>query len=267
MVSIFYTVLYNPLFNTLMYLYGVFGNDLGIAIIVLTLAIKILLFAPSLSSIKAQKALQETQPKLEAIKKKYQNDKEELGKQLMKFYKENKVNPFSSCLPLLIQLPILIALYRVFFGGLSTDPTTGYLMADQLQHLYGPLREMYSNTAIHTQFLGFVDLAKKGNYVLAILSGLAQFFTSRMMSRKKPAPVKTPGAKDENMTAAINKQMLYFLPIITIVFGIQFPAGVTLYWLVSTLFTFLQQLYFFRKKNNNTPKQGPIDVVPMESKN
>lgn len=244
--QLFNTTLYEPLFNTLIWIYHVLPlKDLGIAIILLTLVIKLALFWPSLSALKAQKKLQDTQPKIDELKKKYEGNKEELGRQLMGFYKTNKVNPFSSCLPLLIQLPILIALYKVFFGGLSTDPVTGILAADQVNHLYGWLRDVYAMTPINTTFLWFVDLAKTHNVYLAVLAGAAQFWQARMLSVKR-AKLKVPGAKDEDLAAAMNKQMLYILPVVTVVFGYQFPAGVTLYWLATTAFTAVQQLYFLK---------------------
>lgn len=249
MGEIFNTILFEPLFNALIGLYHILPfKDLGVAIILLTIAIKLLLYSPTQASIKAQKSMQEMQPKLEELKKKYGNDKEELGRQLMNFYKVHKVNPLSSCLPLLIQLPILIALYRVFFGGLSTDPATGVLAANQVEHLYDGLQTIYATTPIHTIFLGIVDLAKSGNVVLAVLAGGAQFFQSRMMMRRRP-PVASKGAKDEDMTARINQQMMYFLPIITVIFGYQFPSGLTLYWLATTLFMILQQWLAFRHTN------------------
>lgn len=250
MIELYNTFLYEPIFNALIFLYHVIpGQDMGVAIILLTLVIKIALFWPSLSTLKGQKKLQDTQPKIEALRKKYKDNKEELGRQLMSFYKDNKVNPFSSCLPLLIQLPILLALYKAFFQGLHVEPDTGILIAEQVGHLYGWLQVIYSSTAINTTAFGFLDLAATHNIVLAVLAGAAAFFQARTMQSKRAA-VKTEGAKDENTAAAISKQMTYFLPIITVVFGYQFPAGVTLYWLVSTLFSLGQQLYFFRVRQS-----------------
>ncbi len=252
MTEIFNTVLYEPLLNGLIYIYHYFPwHDIGLAIIILTIIIKLILFWPSLSALKAQKSLQDVQPKMEEIKRKYKDNKEEMGRQLMSFYKVNKVNPFSSCLPLLIQLPILLALYRVFFRGLSLDPQTGFLAAEQVGHLYGYLRDIYSQTVLNTTFLGLVDMAKNHNIILAVLAGLAQFFQTKTLSRKK-AVVQTKGSRDENLAAMMNKQMLYVMPVITIVFGYQFPAGVTLYWLTNTLFTLGQQLYFFNYKKKLT---------------
>lgn len=248
MIQFYNTFLYEPIFNALIYLYHVLpGNDLGVAIIVLTLLIKVILFWPSLSALKSQKKLQDTQPKIEAIRKKYKDNKEELGKQLMAFYKENNVNPFSSCLPLIIQLPILIALYNAFLHGLQIDPTTHLLTGDQLQHLYGWLSTTYSSQPIDTTMFNLIDLGAKHNIVLAALSGVAAFYQTKTMQAKR-VNVKTEGSKDEDTAALLNKQMMYLLPIFTIVFGYQFPAGVTLYWLVSTLFSLAQQLYFLRIK-------------------
>lgn len=246
MIELFNTVLYEPILNALMFLVNIIpGNDLGLAIILLTITIKIVLFWPSLSAIKSQRALQETQPKLEALKKKYKDDKEELSKQLMKFYKENKVNPLSSCLPMLIQLPILFAVYRVFWTGLSTDPQTGTLITEQLEHLYAPIRAMFEARVIDTTFFGLIDLSKTGNYVLAVLAGAFQFVQSKMLMQKSPPKVK--GAKDEGMAVAMNKQMTYFFPLITIYIGVKLPAGLALYWIVNTLFAIGQQ-YFILKK-------------------
>lgn len=246
MIELYNTVLYEPIFNALIFLYHVVpGRDMGVAIILLTIFIKIILFWPSLSTLKSQKKLQDTQPHIEALRKKYKDDREELGRQLMAFYKENKVNPFSSCLPLLIQLPVLLALYQAFFKGLHVDPATGLLAADQVAHLYGWLQTTYIATPLHTVAFGFLNLAETHNIILALLAGAAAFYQAKTMQAKR-AEVQTEGAKDENVAAAVSKQMMYLLPIITVVFGYQFPAGVTLYWFVSTLFSLGQNLYFFR---------------------
>jgi YidC/Oxa1 family membrane protein insertase len=95
---------------------------------------------------------------------------------------------------------------------------------------------------------GILDLSKR-SIVLAILAGLAQFWQAKMMMSKKPV-VKIPGSKDESMAAIMNKQMLYFMPAITVFIGISLPGGLTLYWFVFTVLTALQQLLTFRKKNN-----------------
>lgn len=246
MGHIFNLILFQPIFNGVVFIYR-YIPDLGTAIIILTIIIRFILYIPSRSSIRSQKILQDTQPKLKAIQDKYKDNKEELGKQLMKFYKENKVNPLSSCLPLLIQLPILIALYRAFLAVSQTDPSTHILVAKQLAYLYGPLKSVFTTLPINPISFGFIDLSHNHNIILALLAGASQFWQSKMLMAKQPP--KIPGAKDESIAAGVNKQMMYMMPLITVLFGYQFPAGLTIYWLVSTLFTVAQQFLVFRKHN------------------
>lgn len=247
MYELYTTLLYEPILNALIGIYHILPwKDFGIAIILITLLIKAILYFPSLSSIKSQRSLQDIQPKLNEIKEKYKNDREKMSAELMKFYKENKVNPLSSCLPILIQFPILIALYRVFIGGLNLDPQTGILVSEQVNHLYGALQHIYATTPISTMFLGFVDMSASKNIPLAVFASALQFAQARMMERRRPKPL-TEGSKDEALTANINRQMLYLFPLMTLYFGYVFPAGLTLYWLVSTVFTIVQQRIIFKK--------------------
>ena len=218
------------------------GNDLGLAIIALTIIIKLILYPLSKKAIKAQKSLQDLQPKIEEIKKKFKDKKEEMGRAMMALYKDHKVNPFSSCLPLLIQLPFLFAVFRVFsngFGNGSLDLVYPFIERPEV---------------INQIAFGFLDLSKS-NIVLALMAGAAQFWQSKMMMSKRPA-VKSPGAKDEDMMAIMNKNMLYFMPAITVFVAMSFPAGLALYWFMTTLLTALQQLYLFRKDSGNT--NGPL---------
>ncbi len=131
---IFNDFLYRPLFNILVFFYNIVpGHDFGLAIILITFLIRLILFPLSRKSIKSRKDLEELQPKIKAIQQKYK-DKSEQAKYLMTVYKEHKVNPASGCLPLLIQLPILFALYRVFIGG--TDPNRAPAFAGRAANTY-----------------------------------------------------------------------------------------------------------------------------------
>lgn len=264
MVELFNTVIYEPLFNALMWLHNTLpGSDMGFAIIILTVTIKLLLWRPTYSSIKAQRELQEIQPKLDALRKKYKDNKEKLSQEMVKFYREHRVNPFSSCLPLLIQLPILLGLYRVFFAGIQPDVETGMLVQEQLDHLYPALRSIYETAQVTPTFLGFLDLAQNHNIILALLAGGLQFWQSRMLiARRQPS---VPGAQDENMAAQVSRSTAYLFPVITAYFSYAFPAGLALYWVVSTLFTIGQQYLIFARldgeKDNRPPgEQKPVDI-------
>lgn len=245
--EIFQTILYDPLLNALMVLYRTTG-DLGLAIIFLTLIIKLALFPTSHAQLKGQAALQETQPKLRALKEQYKNDREGYQRAVIQFYKENKVNPFASCLPLLIQLPILIALYQVFIAGLKVEPSTGLLLEAQRQHLYGGLEAYFALHPIELMSFNLFDLSKTRNVILALLAGGVTYWQSRMLSTRRPPVAAGAGGKDEERLASMNKSMMMIAPIMTIFFAYTFPAGLGLYWFVSTLFQVGQQVLFFRKQ-------------------
>jgi YidC/Oxa1 family membrane protein insertase len=256
MNGLFETIFYQPILNLLVFLYNTFG-DLGIAIIFLTLVIKIILLPLSKKSIKSQKALQDLQPKIDELKKKFKGDKQAMSIALMALYKENKVNPFSSCLPLLIQLPFFIAIFKVFKDGFAQD---------HLDLLYS---FVVNPELINTLSLGFFELSER-SIILALLAGAAQFWQGKMMVSKKPE-VKTEGAKDENMMAIMNKQMLYIMPGVTVLIGLSFPAGLTFYWFLTTLFTVFQQKLVFsgakRKKENIVKVIDSSEVKNIEEGN
>ena len=178
--------------------------------------------------------MQELQPLMEEVKKKYKNNKDEMAKELMALYKKHKVNPMGSCLPLLIQLPILIALYWVL---------TAVLKSEKFDLLYPFIA---NPGTIKTMAFGFLELAKP-NWYLAILAGAAQYWQTKMLPMTPP-PVKGEGSKDEGMMTMMNKQMLYMMPVMTVIIGGTLPGGLTLYWLVTTLLTGGQQWLMFRKK-------------------
>lgn len=241
-MNIFFTILYQPLFNALIWLYNIIpGEDMGLAIIALTLIIRILLMPLTRKQLHSQKAMQELQPKVQEVKQKYKDDKEGQAKALMELYKSEKVNPLSSCLPLIVQIIILIALYRVFLQGLSTE---------SLSALYSWVQ---NPGEINSFFLGIIDLAKP-SIPLAIFAGIVQFFQAKMLNRNKPSKQvgKSEGARDEMMMANMNRMMIYFMPLITVVIGATLPGGLALYWFVSSLFLLIHQIIIFRSKTKPT---------------
>lgn len=234
MIEFFKVILYQPLYNLLIYLYDIIpGGDFGLAIIIFTILIKAILFPLTLKQIKSQKALQDLQPKMEELKKKFKDQKDKLAQATMELYKQEKVNPLSSCLPVLIQLPFLIVVYQVFRHGLEIE---------SLDMLYDFVRRP---EAINAWFLGLVNLANPSIY-LAVLTGAAQFLQSKMLVTKKQP--KVPGAKDESMMAMMNKQMLYMMPLVTVFIGAKLPSGLVLYWFTTTVLTIGQQFWFLKKK-------------------
>lgn len=238
--KLFTLLLYQPLFNLLVFFYNIIpGHDLGIAIIILTILLRLVLYPLSLKSIRSQKKLQNIQPELEKIKKKYKS-KEEQTRATMEFYRQNKINPFSSCLPLLIQFPILIAIYQVLRDGIK-KPESLELLYSFVKH---PGR-------LEPDFLGILDLGQRNIY-LAILAGLTQFWQSRMLIKKQKTKKKDPNSLS-GIASNMSNQMIYIMPIITVVIALSFPAGLSLYWVVTTLFSIVQQWFVLRRvKTQNT---------------
>lgn len=244
-IEIYNTILYQPIFNLLVWFYNIIpGHDIGLAIIAITIIIKLILYPFSLQSIKSQKTLQDLQPKLNEIKKRNKDNPQEMTKQTMQLYKQEKISPFSSCLPILIQFPFIIAVFQVFRSGLANG--------QNLEILYPFIN---NPGTIETTSFGFINLANS-NIFLALLAALAQFWVSRMLVSKRQPNVS--GSKDESMTAMMNKQMIYFMPLLTFVFGLSFPGGLVLYWFISTLLTGVQQLYFFKIKDKSNPDSNEI---------
>lgn len=230
-------VLYQPLFNILMLFYVYFpGHDFGIAIIILTLIIRIILYPSYLKTLVAQQILKKIQPEIDEIRKLHSKDQAKQSEELMKVYKSNKVSPLSSCLPLLIQLPILYALYRVFIAGLNVD---------SLKLLYNWFPNV--PTEINTISMGFlhikaleINLANPNIY-LAVIAGVTQLVQSWLMMKFNPTTPKGGIGK------MINMQMMYLFPVITVFIGMSLPAALALYWVATTVFTVIQQLIVMNK--------------------
>ena len=226
MAEFFRTILIHPLLNLLVFTYN-YIPDIGVVIILLTILIRLLLLPSFHKSLKHQKALADLQPKMNEIKEKYKDDKERQARAMMELYTTHKVNPLSSCLPLLIQLPILIALYRVFIQSLNG------------QALEGIYSFIHAPASIDPHFLGFLNLAQKSPY-LAVIAAALQFWQAKIA---QPRTKST-----DQMAQMLAMQTMYFFPVLTLIIGLQFPAGLALYWIVTTLFGIGQQYYILRKE-------------------
>ncbi len=221
MTYLFNEIFYRPLLNGLIFLYNIIPNhDLGFSIIVLTVLIRLILWPLNTKSIRNQRVLARLAPKMEEIKRKYKSDKEAQAKALMQLYSENKINPLAGFLPLLIQIPIIIALWRVFLNSAKAD----------LSALY-PL--ISAPVAIQSEFLGILDLTHR-SVVLAIIAGVLQYLQTKMIMPKNKG-------EGSDFSKIMSQQMLYFGPVISIIIFWSLPAALPLYWIVVTLMTLLQQ--------------------------
>lgn len=249
MLSTFWTTVFiQPLFNLLVFLYNVIpGHDFGVAVIILTLIIRFILYPSSKKAIVSQRGMQELQPEMEKIKEKYKDDRQKQTEATLKFYKEKKISPFGSCLPILVQMPILIALYWVLRQAGE---------GESLNLLYSFISRPES---LNTTFLGIVDLTRPEVYVLPVLAGISQFVQSYMIFKKSK---KDDGKKKQDPASAISKQMIYIFPVITIFFAASLPSAIALYWITTNLFSIVQQYIIMKNEN----EEGKPQVVIRRKK-
>ncbi len=236
--SLWDTLLYKPLVNILAALVSIIpGGDVGLAIIVLTILVKIILYPLSQRSIESQAKMSALAPELNKIKASGAS-KEEQAKLTFDLYKKNKTNPFSGCLLVLIQIPIIFALYYVFFKGINFDSGILYSFIPTPEHL-------------NTVFLGMIDISKK-SLVLAILAGVSQFFQAYFMPKPSTTGAEA-GSFAESFSKSMHLQMKYVFPVVVTFIAYSISGAIALYWVTSNIFAIGQQVYA-QKKNKNMKK-------------
>jgi YidC/Oxa1 family membrane protein insertase len=235
----FNTIVFIPLTNALVFLTSFLWGNIGLAVIVLTILIKLILLPLSYAQTKSQIAIKKIQPLINDIKKNTP-DKTEQTQKIMALYKEHNTNPLSGCLPLIIQLPIIIALYQVFLQGASVDGSVLYSFVHAPEH-------------ISNFFLG-INMTEK-SIIVALIAGIAQYFQLKLSPSMKEDPA---AAKNDNpdmqtaMMANMQKTMKYSLPIMITVFAAIVPAAVALYWVITSLFQIAQEYWINKKVNSST---------------
>lgn len=226
---------YQPFYNGLIFFINIIpGKGLGLGIILLTLLIKTILLIPNQKALESQRKMQDIQPKLNKIKEKYKDNQEMVGKETLAIMQESKVNPLGSCLPMLVQFPILIALYQVVQSGLNPD--NSYLLYSGLQG--------FNFSSINPVMFGILDLTKVNPFILPLFVGALQFLQMKLAfvrnKKKAEANPDAKPAKSEMDTA--NNMMLYVMPVMIAVLTASVPAGVGIYWCTSTVYGIAQQL-------------------------
>jgi YidC/Oxa1 family membrane protein insertase len=235
--SIYNLVLKQPLFNTLVFLYNTIAfEDLGLAIIFLTILIRLILFPLFQKSTRHQMVMQEIQPKMKKLQEEHKKDMQKQSEAMMALYKEHRINPFSGIGLLFLQLPILIALFGIFSDIFSPEA---------MDTLYSFVARP---TELHTSFLGLLNLTES-NLVVVGLAALLQYVQMHMIFPKK-APGEPLSPEDK-----MSRNMACIGPVITIAVFYNFPAAIGLYWVVTTLFSIGQQ-YFITKQLHKEKNEG-----------
>lgn len=231
--KIFNLVFFLPLYNLLLWLSAHLpGADVGLAIIVLTLLVRILLFPLQHRIVKTQAVLKKLEPSLQRLKEKYAADKAEQARQVMALYREHGVNPFAGFLTLLIQLPILLALFWVFKDSFRLNPDWVYSFITHPD-------------ALNPYLLGWLDISSR-NYFLALAVGISQFIQMKLASPPLPAPAKGANSFGSDLGRSLNWQMRYIMPAMVAFFAGTLPAAISLYWLTSNLFSIVHEWWLRR---------------------
>jgi YidC/Oxa1 family membrane protein insertase len=236
----------NPILNVLIALSHIFGGSFGLAIIALTVIVRLVTWPLNKRQLKSTKAMQEMQPKIQELQKKYGKNQQKLQQEMMKLYKEAGVNPLGCLWPMLVQFPIWIALYQAIMRALAVTPEN--------------LLDLYSwdivNQAIplSSQFLG-LDLAGQGNIILAIIVGGTMWVQQKMTQ----APAVDPRQQ------STSRIMLLMMPLMFGFLSLSFPAGLGLYWAVSNVIGIITQ-YFVTGGWGYLRFQSPFQGAPAQGK-
>jgi len=243
MIDIFTTAIYQPLYNGLIFLINIIpGGDVGIAVVLLTLIVKSILLPLTHKATVSQAKMKKIEPEVKKLKEKYEKDKQQQAQKLMELYKTHNINPFAGCLPILVQIPIILGLYFVFFKGITTFDVALYSFIIFPEN-------------INMVSLGLVDMAGK-SLILALIAGISQYFQIKIsmptqQQTNKPANTgKNKAIKDE-MMKNLSFQMRYVLPIIVFVVSYNISAAVALYWATSNIFSITHE--HLVKRSQKTP--------------
>ncbi|MCX6713962.1 MAG: YidC/Oxa1 family membrane protein insertase [Candidatus Vogelbacteria bacterium] len=239
-MQIFKILLFNPLYNCLVGIIDLVpGGDVGIAIIILTILVRLVILPLYIKSIRTQMKMKEIEPEMAQIKVKYEKDKMEQSRQTMELYKKYKINPFSTFLVLLIQLPVILSLFYVFKSSLVIDKEIIYSFIS-------------IPNSINSHFLGFIDISANKNYFLAVLTGLTQYIQMQFAlpkPAKKDPNNKTQSFKDD-LARSMDIQMRYVMPLMIIFISIGLPAAISIYWVTSNIIATLFEVFIRRNVRN-----------------
>lgn len=236
--DLFHTIVYDPIYNALVYFVDIVpGHDVGIAVIIVTIIVRIILFPLSRKAIKAQLDMKRIAPEIEEVKKKFKDKPEEQGRAIFALYKERGVSPFSGLFLLLVQLPILLGLYFVFAqGGLPS-------INAELLYSFVPAPQ-----DVNMEFLGLIDMAGK-SLLLALLAGISQLVYTRLSMGPRGSVVAAEASFSADMARTFDMQARYVLPVMVAGIAYFIAAAAPLYWITSNLFMIGQELLSGRRFN------------------
>ncbi|MBE0480471.1 MAG: membrane protein insertase YidC [Dehalococcoidia bacterium] len=224
-IGLFDLVLLEPMLNFLIILTKYLGGSFGLAIIALTIIIRLVTLPLTMRQLRSTRAMQELQPKMKELQKKYAKDKQKLQQEMFKLYKEEKINPLGCAVPMLIQFPVWIGLYQAIIQGLGASPEN---LVGLSKHLY-PWSIVQDQVPLSSHFLG-LDLGS-GNIIMAILVAASMWFLQKMSTQPSMDPAQQQ----------TSRMMVWMMPLMFGFFALTFPSGLSLYWILSNIISIVLQ--------------------------
>ena len=236
MSFLYHTFFFDPLYNALVFLFKVFPwADAGIIVIILTVLVRSVMYPLSRKAVLTQMKMTEIAPELAEIKEKYKDQAEEQARRTLALYRDKGVNPFSGIMVIIIQIPIIFAMYQIFLHVPEVNAALLYSFVTVPEH-------------INTTFLGFLDITAK-SLVLALLAAISTFFQFQISARGQVQP--KGNSFGDNLTRSMQTQMKYFFPVIVFFISYSISGVIALYWLTTNLFSIGQELFVRRKIKTN----------------
>ena len=250
MAELWYLIIGDPILNVLIALSHILFSSFGLAIIALTVIVRLVLWPLTKRQLDSTKAMQSMQPKIQELQKKYGKNQQKLQQEMMKLYKEAGVNPAGCIWPMLIQFPIWIALYQSIMKALATTPEN---LLNLAQHLYS-WGVVSQAIPLNSHFL-WLDLGSQGDFLLAIIVGGTMWVQQKMTT----APSVDPRQQ------STNSMMLLMMPLMFGLLVLMFPSGLALFWAVSNIIGILTQ-YFFTGGWGYLKFRSPFRPTPVKEK-
>ena len=245
--TFFHTVFYDPIYNALVALVALVpGSDVGVAVIIITIIIRIVLLPSSLSAARTQRAMKILEPRIKEVKEKHKGDKEKEALETLALYKEAQVNPFASILTVFIQIPVLLALYWVFYY--EPFSTVSAINAARL-YSFTPMPQTVS-----LEFLGIISVASKSLF-LAALAGLTQFIQAHMALSGTMKP-SNDGSMQGNFQKMMGMQLKYVFPFLIAIISYTTSGAIALYFITTNIAGSLQELYVRRTLHAESRSTG-----------
>lgn len=226
---LFNTLLFEPILNGLILLYGALFHNLALTIVVFTILVRVLILPLTLRQLHAAKGLSRLQPEMAKLQKKYKDDRQRLSQEQMRLYREQGVNPLGCAVPTLIQFPVWIGLYQAILLALAATPEA---LLNLSNHLYPGLKELHALVPLQSRFL-WMDLGYPDPIILPLLVGGSMWLQQKMMT------MPTEDARQQQM----NSTMQWMMPVMFGFFTTQFSSGLAIYWFVSNLISIVVQYF------------------------